>query len=102
MDVSFSELGFRDVGVASEAFRLLKVGDAELMNPKELSKIREIAEFFNDVPEADFALSRLVRKANNPNLKPLDHIWSYVALQKNKRSIEDKLKSLNHELSFYE
>ncbi len=102
MDVSFADLGFRDVGVGSEAFRLLKIGDAELMNPKELSKIREIAEFFNDVPEADFALSRLVRKADNPNLKPLDHIWSYVALQKNKRDIEGKLKSITNELSFYE
>jgi len=67
----------------------------------EISQIQDVAEFFNDYPNAVETLNRVAQSNKNPNIKNLDHLTAFVLLSKKKLSILDSLDKINNELKYY-
>lgn len=96
-----SAQGFDDVLVGTELYRALNIGAGEMMSPIQVDKIKEIAEYLNDHPDPLFEIGHLVRANKNPQMSNLDFFTSYVKLAKEKSQIQNKLKELEKQLSYY-
>lgn len=86
-----------DLGVALHK----AVGGLVTKSPNEVTQIQELAEFFNEHPDAVEVLGRITRSNQNPNIKQLDHLTSYMLLSKKKLGILDSLDNINNELKYY-
>lgn len=101
-DTPFSEAGFSDIGMATEMFDTLKITSTTFSNPREFSKLKDIADFFKGTKDSEFIVESVIRRKANPSINPLDHVWSYVQLHKQKSDLEKKMGQISKELSFYE
>ena len=77
------------------------VGGISDKDPIKISQIQEIAEFFNNHPDAVETMGRVSRSNSNPNLSNLEHLTTYVLLSKKRMGIMDSLENINNELKYY-
>lgn len=102
MDNSFLDAGFQDPLVGAEIFKLLDVGEATFKDAQEFMKLKEIGEFLGNFQDAPFVVDRALRRNPGGKVKALDAVLSFVKLRKDYMGTQDKLKTLEKELSFYE
>jgi len=97
--MEFEELGTRnlDLGVALHD----AIGGLADKTPNDIMQIQEVADFFNDFPDAIDTLKRVARSNNNPNIKNLEHITAFMLLNKKKLEVMDSLDNINNELKYY-
>ena len=94
--------GFNDTLAGAEIFSLLKVDERILNDPREYGKLKEIADFVNMAPDAPSLLRSVLMKSRSPNINAIDHLASYVMLQKKRLSMRGELKRVEDEISLYE
>ena len=97
--MEFEEIGTTnmDLGVALHD----TIGGIADKSPSDIMQIQEVADFFNDFPEAVDTLKRVARSNTNPNIKQLDHLTAFVLLNKKKLGILNNLDDINNELKYY-
>jgi len=101
VDNPFDMLG-TDIATGSALFDALQISQGELMSPQNVSKLREIAAFFDGKRDAPQKLRQLVRKNSSPHIRTLDHVHNYVAVLKRKEEIKTELKNIDDEIKYYE
>lgn len=77
------------------------IGGLADKDPGDEMRIQEMADFFNDYPDAVDVLKRVSRSNTNPNVKNIDHLNAFVLLHKKKLNILDSLDEINNELKYY-
>lgn len=98
----FTEVGFTDPLVASEIFKQLNIGEYHFKNAMEFNKLMEVAKFFNDYSNSPAIVNNVLRRKPNNDIKPLDHVWSFVQLHKRRSEILENLKNVEGEIALYE
>ena len=99
---SFTDMGVNDIGLGVALHETLGLNEFDLQIPGNMNKLREIAEFMNEYPEAISTVERVARANKNPNIKNIDHMISFVAISKEKLRILDGLDDINNQLKHYE
>jgi len=99
MDDELQEVGANslELGVALHK----AVGGLSDKDPVTINQIQDVAEFFNNHPDAVDTMGRVTRSNKNPNISNLDHLTTYMLLSKKKMSIMDSLDNINNELKYY-
>ena len=100
METILSQTGFNDISKATEVISAMGLNRFDLEDNLTLSKVKDIANFMNDIDEPAF-LATSVLKKNKGGQKNIDYLYSYVKLAKDKANAEENLRKLEKELSFY-
>lgn len=98
----FTGLGFHDIERGAEIFDMLEISEATFREPREFLKVKEIAEFFNMIPDSTFQVRRALSRKVNSDISNIDHIAAFVQLHKSLRDVKNKEEQLKVELAFYE
>ena len=96
-----ADAGFSDINKAAEMLSLLKIDSANLKTVDSL-KLREIAEFIESYEDGLFIAENVLRKRQNSDISPVDHLTGYIRLRKQLMSLNKQTEALKEELSFYE
>ncbi|MCK9370787.1 hypothetical protein M0R04_12830 [Candidatus Dojkabacteria bacterium] len=98
----FTENGFKDIDLGVTFFRAMQLGTIDLKDPVTVSKVQEIADFLEDQEDPGFVLQSLMASNKSHELRNIDHIYTFVLLNKEKNALMNKLDSLNKQLKYYE
>ena len=98
----FEDLEVNDMEVGVELYKALNLSRAEFADGTQTAKLKDIAEFLNNHPDPVFIIRSVIRSNKNPNIKNIDHLWTYVQLNNKKRDLENRINKLNNELKYYE
>lgn len=98
---TISDSGFNDVLAGSELYKILRVGQSDLMFPQNKDMLANIADFVNKFGDSLPRISQAMRKIPR-GASPLEHISQFVNLQNKRMDLKESLKSLERELSMYE
>jgi len=86
-----------DIGVA-----LYKaVGHLDSENPLNVQKLKEIASFFENRPGGSWEIKSVVGKKTNQDISNLDHLLTYVSINKRVSEINKEKEALERELKYY-
>jgi len=86
-----------DIGVA-----LYKaVGYLDSENPLNVQKLKEIASFFENRPGGSWEIKSVVGKKTNQDISNLDHLLTYVSINKRVSEINKEKEALERELKYY-
>jgi len=88
MERTFNSLNL-DPLIATQVIQLVGMKDYEITNPQRYNQLRDIVTYFQD-KNARFEILKVLSK--NRGMDKLDAVWTYVALQNEKRA---KLQTLN-------
>lgn len=98
----FSDIGANDIELGMTLYNATGLGHMEMKDPANISKLKEVAEFFENHPDPIFAINSVKNSNKNPNVNNLEHLLTYVRLQKEKFSLLNKIEDLKNQLKYYE
>lgn len=77
------------------------VGNIDAESHLNVAKMKEIADFFNNRPGGAWELKTAVNKKTNGDISNLDHLLTYVSLNKQRQEAANKLEELDKQLKMY-
>jgi hypothetical protein len=92
-------LASNDIGIGVELYNA--VGFQDTNDSLNVNKLKEIADFFEGRPGGAWEIKSVVGKKTNQDIKNLDHLMTYVSLNKKKAELSGELDKLEKELKYY-
>jgi len=77
------------------------VGHLDSENPLNVQKLKEIASFFENRPGGSWEIKSVVGKKTNQDISNLDHLLTYVSINKRVSEINKEKEALERELKYY-
>jgi hypothetical protein len=77
------------------------VGHMDATSNLNMSKMKEISDFFENRPGGAFEINGVIGKKTNQDISNLDHLFAYVSLNNRKADILKTLEALEKELKHY-
>ena len=100
--MSFEQaIGTQDAILATEIFETLGLSMEDIHFPGQHMKLQEITDFISQF-EDGMTMVRVAMMKKPTEIASIDHIHTYVNLQKKRMGLKDQLKQLEEEISLYE
>lgn len=97
----FTDIGIDNIEIGVELFNATKINQSDLTDATIVNKIKTIADFLKDHPDPVFIIQSVSRSNSNPDRSNLEHLYSFVGLQNQKKETQETLDKLNNELKHY-
>lgn len=91
-----------NLDIAVDLSDSLSLSSWEMEDVQTARKVKEIIDFLNEEKDPYFYLSIMKRTSMKSTMKPVDHFYTYVELQKKTKQLQRQLESVNQELKYYE
>jgi hypothetical protein len=88
-----------EAGVA--LFQALNLSISDRADPIKMDQVKEIGEYLNSHPEPTWLIRTLVDKNKVPNRSNLEHILSYVRMDKERMAKQAEIDALTNGLRYY-
>lgn len=97
----FSQMGTEDPILGTEVFNALSLSLEDISFPGQQMKMKEITDFASKF-EDGMQMIRMAMMKKPGSIPSIDHIYTYVSLQKKRLGLKGELGKIEEELGLYE
>lgn len=97
MEENFNDWGI-DALTGTEIMRLTGITPTDFVDPVRYQRFRDVIQHLKGIPDKEFYITKITL---GKNVDKLDHLWSYVELEKRKAFKLDEAKRVDDEVSTF-